>query len=62
MKYCAGSEKSTHDVLSRLQAWDVPPEDYDDIIKKLKIFCTSTLQRLSNGASFAIFPFPLKEE
>src|SRR5687767_3774136 len=36
MKYCAGSEKSTHDVLSRLQAWDVPPEDYDDIIKKLK--------------------------
>ena len=36
MKYCAGAEKSTHDVLSRLQAWKVPTEDYDDIIKKLK--------------------------
>lgn len=35
MKYCAGAERSTHDVLSKLKAWGVSSEEIDDMLKKL---------------------------
>ncbi len=35
MKYCAEAEKSTHDVLSKLESWGVPSEDLDEILKRL---------------------------
>lgn len=35
MQYCAENEKSTHDVLAKLKAWNVPSEEIDDILNKL---------------------------
>lgn len=36
MHYCAEAEKCTHDVLTKLEAWEVPPEEIDDILHKLR--------------------------
>ncbi len=35
-QYCAEAEKSTHDVLEKLETWNVPPEEIDDILLKLR--------------------------
>ena len=35
-KYCAGAEKSTHDVITKLTEWGVGEEDTEIILKKLR--------------------------
>lgn len=35
-KYCADTERSTHDVLSKLISWGVPPEETEIILTKLR--------------------------
>lgn len=35
MKYCADSERCTHDVLTKLEAWGITSDESDDILKKL---------------------------
>ena len=35
-QYCAENEKSTHDVLAKLKAWNVPSEEINDILNKLR--------------------------
>ena len=36
MKYCAGAEKCTHDVTTKLVSWGVSPEEIDVILIKLR--------------------------
>lgn len=35
MKYCAESERCTHDVLVKLEVWGTPADEIDEIFKKL---------------------------
>lgn len=35
-KYCAETEKCTHDVKAKLISWEIPPEEADIIIEKLR--------------------------
>lgn len=35
-KYCAGAEKSTHDVITKLTEWGVGEDDIEIILKKLR--------------------------
>ncbi len=35
MKYCAASERCTHDVLTKIEIWGVPSEEIGDMLKKL---------------------------
>lgn len=35
-KYCADNERSTHDVLSKLISWGVPPDETEIILAKLR--------------------------
>ncbi len=36
MQYCAEAEKSTHDVVTKLEAWGVPPDELQSILDKLR--------------------------
>lgn len=35
-KYCADAEKCTQDVLSKLESWDVPEDEHQKILEKLR--------------------------
>lgn len=35
-KYCAEAEKCTHDVITKLESWDVPEEEHPRILEKLR--------------------------
>lgn len=35
-KYCSENERSTHDVLSKLTSWGVPPDETEIILAKLR--------------------------
>ncbi len=35
-KYCSDTERSTHDVLSKLTSWGVPPDETEIILAKLR--------------------------
>ncbi len=35
-KYCAGAEKSTHDVITKLTEWGVGEDEIENILRKLR--------------------------
>lgn len=37
MKYCAGMERSTHDIVSRLEEWNVAHDQREDILEQLRL-------------------------
>lgn len=35
-KYCADAEKCTHDVISKLESWEVPENEHQNILERLR--------------------------